>query len=224
MSIFTSVENDRIKRAITEAESSTGGEIVTAVIPESDDYAYRELLFAVLVASLVFIVISLFAPFFHSLLDRLFWWEGAAFLPLTLGLIAFVAGNAAYIIVQIPAIDRMVVGKALMTEAVRRRALRHFMESGCSDTIDRTGILLFISILERRVELIADKGINDVVAPDTWDRIVSSLIRGIKDNKTAEAVSTAIGEIGTVLAEHVPPRKNDENELADEPTELGKGS
>jgi putative membrane protein len=224
MSIFTSEENDRISRAIAEAESSTGGEIVTAIIPESDDYAFRELLFAVMVGSLVFIAVSLFAPFFQSVLDRLFWVEGAAFLPMTLGLIAFAAGNIAYILVQIPAIDRMVIGKALMAEAVRRRALRHFMESGCSETVDRTGVLLFISILERRVELVADKGINDVVAPDTWDRIVSSLVRGIRDNKTADAVSTAVREIGAVLAEHVPPRKDDENELADGPTELGKGS
>ena len=74
------------------------------------------------------------------------------------------------------------------------------------------------------MELIADKGINAKVAPDTWDRIVSSLVRGIKKKKTAEAIISAIKDIGTILAEHVPPRTDDSNELSDGPTELGKGS
>ncbi len=78
--------------------------------------------------------------------------------------------------------------------------------------------------MERRVELIADKGINAKVAPDTWDRIVSSLVRGIGENQTAEAIVTAVKEIGMILAEQVPPRPDDKNELSDGPTELEKGS
>lgn len=224
MSLLTSDEKKKISLAVSKAEADTGGEIVTAIIPESDDYAFRELLFAIGVAVLTFIVLALLIVPFSNLLDRMFWVESAALLPMSMGTVSLVIGTLCYVLFQIPAIDRFIVGRQAMAESVRRRALRHFVESAAYDTVDRTGVLLFISVLERRVELIADKGINARVAPDTWDRIVSSLVRGIGEKRTAEAIETAVGEIGVILAEHVPPRPDDENELSNRPDELGKGT
>ncbi len=224
MALLTSDEKKRISDAVVEAEANTGGEIVTAVIPESDDYAFRELLFGTGAGILAFIILALFIGPFGRFLDRLFWTESTTLLPLAMGTVSLLTGAVFYFLFQIPALDRFIVGRRTMAEAVNHRALRHFVESAAYDTVDRTGILLFISVLERRVELIADKGINAQVAPDTWDRIVSSLVRGIGEKRTAEAIVTAVKEIGTVLAEHVPPRPDDENELSDGPTELGKGS
>jgi len=224
MNLLTSDEKDLISRTVAEAEANTGGEIVTAIIPESDDYAFRELIFSVIAGLLTFVILLLFITSFESLIDRLFWSDSTVLLPLSMASLSLISGGFFYFLFQIPALDRFVVGRKAMAEAVRRRALRHFVESNAYDTIDRTGVLLFISVLERRVELIADKGINAKVAPDTWDRIVSSLIRGIKEKKTAEAITIAIKDIGTILAEHVPPRPDDSNELSDGPEELGKGS
>ena len=224
MALLNSEETKRIGSAVSEAEANTGGEIVTAIIPESDDYAYREMLFSVGAAITAFIITAFFSSSINQLLDRWFWSESPALLPLAVGAVALAAGVLSYVLVQIPAIDRMVVGKRVMAEAVRNRAMRHFVESAAYDTRDRTGILLFISDLERRVELIADKGINDAVAPDTWDRIVSALVRGMKEHRSAESIETAIRDIGIVLGEHVARRPDDRNELSDAPVELGKGS
>ena len=224
MSLLNPEEMERISAAVKEAEKNTGGEIVTAIIGESDDYAGRELVFAIGTASLAFIIAAFNAASLESWLEQSFWFKAPSLLPLSLGAMALAVGAVFYILAQIPFIDRIVVGKKSMTRAVRNRAMRHFTESAAYDTVDRTGVLLFISVLERRVELLADRGINAVVAPDTWDRIVSALVRGIKDGKTAESIETAVREIGTVLAEHVPPRPDDENELSDGPVELGRGS
>ncbi len=224
MNLLTSDEKDLISRTVAEAEANTGGEIVTAIIPESDDYAFRELIFSVIAGLLTFVILLLFITSFESLIDRLFWSDSTVLLPLSMASLSLISGGFFYFLFQIPALDRFVVGRKAMAEAVRRRALRHFVESNAYDTVDRTGVLLFISVLERRVELIADKGINAKVAPDSWDRIVSSLTRGIKEKKTAEAITIAIKDIGTILAEHVPPRPDDSNELSDGPEELGKGS
>lgn len=224
MALLTSDEKKRISQAVSRAEAGTGGEIVTAIIPESDDYAFKELLFAISAGVITFIVLALLIVPFNNLLDRLFWVESAALLPMSMGTVSLVVGTLCYVLFQIPAIDRFIVGRQAMAEAVRRRALRHFVESAAYDTIDRTGVLLFISILERRVELIADKGINAQVAPDTWDRVVSSLVRGIGEKRTAEAIETAVREIGTILGEHVSRRPDDVNELSDGPDELGKGT
>ena len=224
MALLSNEEKNRISAAVSEAEENTGGEIVTAIIPESDDYASREMLFSVGVTVLVFIIAAFFSSSISQLLGNWFWAESPALLPLAVGTVALAVGAVSYVLVQIPAFDRIVVGNRIMAEAVRNRAMRHFVESAAYDTVDRTGVLLFVSDLERRVELIADKGINDVVAPDTWDRIVSALVRGMKEKHTAESLETAIREIGLVLTEHVPPRPDDENELSNGPVELGRGS
>jgi putative membrane protein len=222
--LLTSDEKERIARAVKEAEKSTGGEIVTAVIPESDDYAFRELLFGITGGLLVFVILLLFISPFETLIDRLFWSDAPVLLPAALASVSLLSGALFYFLFQIPVLDRLIIGRRSMAEAVKHRALRYFTESNVFDTLDRTGVLLFISILERRVELVADKGINAKVAPDTWDRIVSSLVRGIGRKETGDAIVTAVREIGEVLAEHVPPRKDDENELSDGPVELEKGS
>lgn len=224
MALLTEEEYRRITAAVAEAEASTGGEIVTAIIPESDDYAAQELLFAAATGIIAFVIISFGAPGLSSWLDARFWVESPALLPLSIGALSLALGMLAYMLAQIPALDRLIVGRRRMEAAVRARALRHFTEGAAYDTVDRTGVLLFVSELERRVELIADRGINAAVAPETWDRIVSSLVRGLKEGRRADSLESAIRDIGSILAEHVPPRPDDENELADGPAQLKRGS
>lgn len=217
-------DRKRVADAVAAAESQTGGEIATAIIPESDDYAFRELLFGVVAGILAFLVLLSVSVPLGRFLERSFWIYGPWMLTLVTGMAAMIIGAAAYFLAQIPAVDRLVVPRRDRIDAVRHRAMRHFVESGIAETVDRTGILLFVSLLERRVELVADKGINEKVATDTWDRIVSALVRGIKENRTAEALAEAVEACGTVLAEHVPRRKDDKNELDDGTAELGRGS
>ncbi len=217
-------DNTRIAAAVARAESATAGEIVIAVIPESDDYAAREMLVAAAAGALAFIVASFFSAGIQRMIERWFWQDFPALLPLSLGILGMAVALLAYILIQIPSLDRFVIGKSAMAEAVRRRAMRHFAESAVYDTMDRTGVLLFVSLLERRVELIADRGINALVVPDTWDRIVSALTRGIREESLLRPLETAIGDIGAILAEHVPPRPDDVNEKPDTPAQLQRGS
>ena len=221
---LSSEETRRITRAVKTAESGTAGEIVTAVIPESDDYAGRELLFGIAVAVVVQVILVLVTSPLERFLDSLLWTESRVILPLTMMSSSLLAGAMAYALAQVPAVDRVVVGRRIMAEAVRRRALRHFVESAAYDTVDRTGVLLFISVLERRVELIADKGINDKVEAGVWEGILAGLIRDIRENRTAEGIEAAVVKVGGILAEHVPPRPDDINEIPDGPTNLEKGS
>ncbi len=224
MGLLTAEGNKRIARAIEEAEKSTAGEIVVAIIPESDDYAARELVFAIASGFIASVIMVIFSDKLIQFLDSLLWIDSSLILPLSMLAGALLVGSSAYALAQIPALDRLLAGKRLMAEAVRRRALRHFTESAVYDTLDRTGVLLLISILERRVELIADRGINKMVAANSWEDIVAVLVRGIKEGKTADAIENAVRSIGGILAEHVPPRPDDVNEIADGPTELEKGS
>ena len=221
---LSSAERQRIADAVQAAESLTAGEIVTAVIPESSDYSARELLFGIGAGVITQIILILLTSPITRLLDGLLWLESPILIPLSTLSVSLLIGAAAYAAAQIPAVDRIIAGRGAMREAVRRRALRHFVESAVYDTAGRTGVLLFISLLERRVELIADRGIDRAVEEGVWDGIVAELITGIRENRMGEAVEKAVTAVGAVLAEHVPVGADDVNEIADAPVELEEGS
>ncbi|MCG8478476.1 MAG: hypothetical protein MI724_05215 [Spirochaetales bacterium] len=224
MSLLTEEESRRIAQAVEAAERKSGGEITTAVIAESDDYGFRELLFAVVVGVAAWIAAVAAQTPLTALLERLFWGWEPWMLSGAQGAVGMVTGLLAYYIAQIPAVDRIIVPRAVRHEAVARRARRHFVDSGTYDTVDQTGILIFVSILERRVELIADRGINRQVAPDTWSGIVGRLTDGIRGGKLADALVEAVSACGEVLEGRVTRRSDDTNELTDRPDQLEKGS
>jgi putative membrane protein len=80
-------------------------------------------------------------------------------------------------------------------------------------TTGRTGVLLFVSVAERYAEIIADKGIDERVAPGTWKGIIDHLTAAIGGGRPTDGFVTAIAAIGTVLAKHFPPGSQAPNEL-----------
>lgn len=222
--LLSDAERERVAQAVAAAEQHSGGEIATAIIAESDDYGFRELVFAIVVGFVAWTAAVAAAPGLSGILDRVFWaWEDW-YLAVLQGAIGLIAGLVAYAVAQLPAVDRLIVSRRAMHEAVSRRARRHFMECGAYDTVDRTGVLIFVSALERRVELIADRGIHERVAPETWQIIVQDLTKGIRAGRTADALVEAVNACGQVLAKHVTRRSDDTNELPNQPDELERGS
>jgi putative membrane protein len=73
--------------------------------------------------------------------------------------------------------------------------------------------LIFASIAERYVEIIADSGINDKVSPEVWDKAVKAMIAKIKQGQAVEGFLEAIRICGEVLAKHFPPGAINKNEL-----------
>jgi len=68
---------------------------------------------------------------------------------------------------------------------------------------------------ERYVEIIADKGINDVVEAGTWDKIVNQFVANVKQGQVAGGFIFASQQCGEVLIAHFPVAANDKNELPD---------
>jgi putative membrane protein len=84
------------------------------------------------------------------------------------------------------------------------------------NTKDRTGILILVSILERRVHVLADKGLNDRVPPGTWDGLVNGILVGIRTGQATDAICEAIAKCGVLLAQVSPAGSGDNpNELPD---------
>jgi putative membrane protein len=205
----------RIKDAVALAEKKTSGEIATALTEESSDYAVYEILFA-LAGGAVFYFAGLLSYGPLSLWTEGLFWEFKPIYPIiALGVGFLLVTGILYLIANIPGFDRFIVPKKIMAREVNRRAVLHFAEAGLFDTRDRTGILIFVSRREQRVEILADKGISAKVGQDAWDGIMAKLIEGIRADRFADALIEAVGGCGVILAENFPIKEDDTNELSD---------
>ena len=195
---FTNDEKERIHQAIIAAESKTAGEIVPIIVTSSARYTEIELLG---------VVTGLFVGIAVEWLWSDPW--GSEYLnlwPVAGALVGFLLG-------RIPALKRLLASENRVGEAVDRFALASFTEQGLHHTKDHTGILILVSLLEHRVEILADRGINAKVETGTWQEIVHILTGGLKSGQACDAFCKAIERCGEILATHFPRAADDKDEL-----------
>jgi len=213
---ITQENRERIRQAVAEAESKTSGEIAVAVSRESDDYAAHELMFAVLCGFVYFTVMMFFAHGIENTIKEMSWVYSVDYLLIFYGFSTFLVIFLFYLLANLPFIDRLIVPARVRRQRVRAKALCHFMESGIINTADRTGVLIFVSSQERRVELLADSGISALISQEKWDKLVSHIVTGLKQGKFIDHLCGAIRECGDLLAGHFPRKAGDVNELKDD--------
>lgn len=198
---FSHAEKERIKEATRAAESKTIGEIAVMVVDASTRYREAEVLGAVSLANIVAFLVTIF--FLHESL----WW----YIPLAL--LLFIASWP--VLKKMPSVTVHFTGARRRQQAVRDRAIRAFYEKGLYRTKGSTGVLFFISLLERKVWVLADRGIHDKMTQAKLNAFAGNVSAGIRCGQAADVLVKAIGETGELLAEHFPARDGDINELAD---------
>lgn len=206
---------DSIKDAVAEAEKSTNGEIAVAVIPQSDSYSFVEFFAAMCLAFASFFILLYFADGIWHLLERTLWYPEPKTLAAVIGAGVCLITIVFFGLVNIPAFDRLIIPARIKKERVYARALRHFVECGIYNTAERTGILIFVSILERQVLVLTDSGITEKVSPATWEGVCGTITDGIKLKKTAQGICRAVEQCGGILAEHFPKTAGNPNEYPD---------
>ena len=211
--MFKEEDLKKIEAAVEAAEGKTSGEIAVAYIKQSDSYAVQELMFGIAVGFLYFMELLFLTPKIEAFVRGLSWEYSVNYLLMVYGFSTFVVIFLVYLLANIPLIDRLIVPRSVKNRKVRERALRHFAEAGVYKTKDQTGILIFISHLEHRIELIADSGIAAKIGQETWDRMVGHIIDGIRQGKLTDHLVEAIGQCGDILTEHFPIQPDDVNEL-----------
>ncbi len=202
----------QIRDAVAEAESRTSGEIVPFVALRSSSYeiaVWRAA--AVLALAACSIVVALEFAYQGW---RLAWLQT----PVNQALLVTAAGLCgAALAAFVPGVRRLFAGKARLAEGVRRRAHEAFLDKEVFATRERTGILLFVSLFERRIEVLGDSGINRKVSRSDWTAIVDRIRDGIKAGKLAEGLVSGIAMSGSLLQRSgVEIRPDDTNELADD--------
>ncbi len=206
--VFSPEDLRRIEDAVREAETRTSGEIVPFVVERSDAYSsatWRASTIGALAAAL-----AAAAPF-HAIevwgVPLSLWIAG----PTVLGAgIGFLAAEVA------PALKRALIPRSVLAERVHERAAQAFLSEEVFATRERTGVLLFLSLFERRALVYGDKGIAAKVRQDEWDGIVDRLVRGMRAGGAGESLVAAIGDCSRLLERHgVEVRPDDRDELAD---------
>lgn len=205
MAFLTAEEKQRLQARIREAESRTAGELVTVIARESDAYPYIPLLWAALAALAVPPVVTALAlPWPLSTVAII---QLSLFLVLGLGL-------------RWSPLKMRLIPKSVKTRRAARTAREVFLAQGLHHTEGRSGLLIFVSVAEHYVEILADKGIDDKVTQDQWDAVVSDFVGAVKAGRTAEGFEQAVDACGTLLAEHFPAEPGDKNELPDHLIEI----
>lgn len=207
--LFSERDLIRIRESVQEAEKKTSGEIVPYVVEQCDDYeraVWRGASAAGTLAILAFLAV-------HALTE---WW-----LPFTLPVVLIIAlaafGCGMALTHFIPPLKRFLAGRALMRRRVSQRAAEAFIAEEVFDTRDRTGILVFVSILERQVLVVGDSGINARVKQEEWDDVAQTIVRGISRGSHADGLVEAIGKCGVLLERlGVERKEDDKDELRDE--------
>jgi putative membrane protein len=101
-------------------------------------------------------------------------------------------------------LKRPFLGKGRREKAVRERALKAFYERGLYKTKNHTGVLFFLSLLEKKVWVLADKGIHEKIHQQTLNKFANIVSQGIREGRACEALCEAITGIGELLWEHYP--------------------
>lgn len=220
MAKLSKKEKEQIAAAVTKAEKDTSGEIAVVVAKQSCDYAIYELTFAVIIG-LIFMVVSLiFFSKIDAFIMNCFWSSSQVITPSIIGLGTFVIITIFYFLANISIVDRLIIPKSVQEEKVKERAQLSFVEYGVSKTRDRTGVLIFISNLEKKVLILADSGIAKVYPNESWEKQVNTIITGIKNNNFGAQLVKVITDIGEVLAKNFPIKEDDTNELSNHVREI----
>ena len=222
--MLSEADHLRVTEAVAKAERASDGEIVTIVAPRSDAYHDVGLHYAVL---LMLLVPILFAVVPQSWIDWavgtvLGWnYELSRRFVMTY-MFAKMTGAflVAWLLFKWMPLRMALTPASTKTRRVRRRAVELFRAGTEKRTKGRTGILLYLSLLERRAEIVADEAIHSQVDADVWGEAMAVLIDEVKAGRTGEGMARAVEKIGEVLAKCLPPTLDNPNELPDRLIEL----
>lgn len=198
-------DRQRVIAAVRAAEQTTSGEIVPLVVAASYHYPMADLLGA--------LALALPAALIGAPLIGAHLWLGPDNLWMFIGLFAILYYPAQVLVKRWLGLKRIFISRRELDEEVEEGAITAFFRHGLYRTRDGTGVLVYVSVFERRAWILADQGINAKVPAGTWDQVVRDLIAGIRAGRQGEALGAAVTRVGAVLAEHFPVRADDRNEL-----------
>jgi|RhiMetdeSRZDD1v2_1073273.scaffolds.fasta_scaffold1567655_1 putative membrane protein len=189
-----------VRDAVARLERHTAAEIVVAVRYRSASYRHTDYLVG-FASALAALCALLFLPQEFDIIT----WP----LEVTLG---FVAG--AVVCAQLPGLKRIFTSRRAMNDEVARAARAAFVDLGVTRTRARSGILVYVSMLEHRVEIVRDVGLDVLDDDEGWRSALQKLEASIR-RSGRDGFEKALEGLREPLARLLPRTEDDVNELAD---------
>jgi putative membrane protein len=202
---FSDADLVRVRQAVEAAERTTSGEIVPMIVPACRRYRWTYLMWAALglLLGTGWVALDSWLGWRHAELRQLLFFQT-------------VGAALGFCLSLFPFFRRILIPRESLALEGRSRCKQAFLEEGLTETVDRTGVLIFISLFERHVEILADRGIHERLGEAYWKGQVQELVEGIRKHREVDALCKVIGEVGARLSEHFPVMSGDQNELSDE--------
>ncbi|MDP1635696.1 MAG: TPM domain-containing protein, partial [Gallionellaceae bacterium] len=108
----------------------------------------------------------------------------------------------------------------LAGQAARERAIEVFSELRVWDTEHNNGVLIYLLLADRDVEIVADRGIHAQLGTETWEMVCRDMEAAFREERFEEGIIAGIHAVGEHLARHFPARSGKTNEMPDQPTIL----
>lgn len=222
-------ERARISAAIETAEQTTSGEIFVVAAQRSSAYRHVPIAWAALAAMLTPGLLALVGVDASRLWPFAGGWvaghaagresvaDAAVYGVLLMQIVLFAV---VYLIVSVDSVRLAMTPNWVKRDRVHRVAFSQFLSHGIHLTTQRTGVLIYVSVAERRAEIVADEMIYEKAEREVWRRIVSDLTLAMRARRKAQGLEAAIAAAGAALAAHFPPRAGDQNELPNKVVEI----
>ena len=205
---LSDADRQAVESCVQEVEKRTSGEIVPMVVSSSYHYPMSNMIGGLIIALLISIGLTLAYGIRKS-------WGGVTALDLWLFPAVFAVSFLLFheLVRRIPALKRFFITRTEIAEEVEEAALTAFYRNGLNNTRDRTGILIFISVFERKACVLADEGINAKVDSGVWQEVVDLVVEGIRRRRQAEGICEAVRRCGKLIQDHFPIKADDTDEL-----------
>lgn len=202
---LSKTDKQNISNTIKNLEQKSEAELVAVISKKSGEYDY----FWLISCFFTIFAISIFLVIFYPI--------GA--LELLSVQVSFVA-----IILALTFMFEDIFIKLLPNFYKHKKASIHanrlFEQLGIKRTKSHIGIMFFVSVRERYVEIVVDDGIKKKIDKQYWEKVVANFIKSVKNDEFAKGYMNAINECSEILIENFPIKSDDINELPDEVIEV----
>ena len=218
---LNSEQKSAIINAIKRNEAKTSGEIYCVIARKSEDYRWFVMIWAIVLALLVpftFAILNIdLGEKFANIMGSWDNYDNAInsrnlFIDLIIQALIFLVFG---ILVQFENFTLALTPKFIKRQGVHKSALDQFMAHGIHQTKGKTGVLVFVSLAEHMIEVVADGGIHSKVKKTIWGDAIAKMLLKTKQGQLGDGLADGIDDIGAILAEHFPPDEDDVNELTD---------
>ncbi len=212
--VLSEGDRPKIEAAVVAAEKKTNAEIVPMIVRRSSSAV--EVNRGLFGGALVGFIVGHLVEHFAESLNVLHLPALTVLVALPASYYAILGAIFGVVMARFTPLKRYFFTKHERREAGHVRAELEFYRQKVNATQDGIGILIFISMFERQVVVLADETISKVLPEATWNDVCQKVILGLKNKALAQNLAEAISDIGRLCEPHFPAKESNSDELANQ--------